>query len=428
MANILDSIIKFGTGLLSNAATQAVDNAGRAAMGGAGLLLVKNAYDRLGDVGERAYTAVDPIAEYALTQSAFRPFTVTTGMGGKLDVDEGGNVDIGLGGQEEALSGQLLGVAGQRFSGGPYGSEVLGEGGRDAIAFGRAMLGQEPELAGGVADASRALLARGQAGLGQTPFGLSGQQQAAQQAFGLGGQFMGQAGMPMGAREQDVYNRIRATQLGEEERQRLALEERLFAQGRGGVQTAMYGGTPEQLAMAKAQEEAQNQAALMAITQAQQEQRQAADIGATYGQLGSNIATQRQALEAAQQLMAQQALQGGSAIASQEQALRNAQQMAALQGLQTGQGLLSTRMGLQEAQQRMGLGALTGAYIPQAQALNALQQGLAAAGLQQRGQLYGAGLFGEAKMTGLEALLGASLGQANLIGQAGTGLLSGAIG
>jgi hypothetical protein len=423
-----DPIIKFGTGLLTNAATQAVDNAGRAAMGGAGLLLVKNAYDRLGDVGQQAYTAVDPIAEAALTQSAFRPFTVTTGMGGRLSVDEGGNVDIGLGGQEEALSGQLLGVAGQRFSGGPYGSEVLGEGGRDAIAFGRAMLGQEPELAGGVADASRALLARGQAGLGQTPFGLSGQQQAAQRAFGLGQEFMGQAGMPMGAREQDVYNRIRATQLGEEERQRLALEERLFAQGRGGVQTAMYGGTPEQLAMAKAQEEAQNQAALMAITQAQQEQRQAADIGATYGQLGSNIATQRQALEAAQQLMAQQALQGGSAIASQEQALRNAQQMAALQGLQTGQGLLSTRMGLQEAQQRMGLGALTGAYIPQTQALNALQQGLAAAGLQQRGQLYGAGLFGEAKMTGLEALLGASLGQANLIGQAGTGLLSGAIG
>jgi hypothetical protein len=428
MAAWYDSIIDFGTNLVSNAATQAVDNAGRAAMGGAGLLLVKNAYDRLGDVGQQAYTAVDPIAESALTQSAFKPFTVTTGMGGTLGVDESGNVDIGLGDQEEALSGQLLGVAGQRFSGGPYGSEVLGEGGRDAIAFGRAMLGQEPELAGGVADASRALLARGQEGLGQTPFGLSGQQQAAQRAFGLGQEFMGQAGMPMGAREQDVYNRIRATQLGEEERQRLALEERLFAQGRGGVQTAMYGGTPEQLTMAKAQESAQNQAALMAITQAQQEQRQAADIGATYGQLGSNIATQRQALEAAQQLMAQQALQGGSAIASQEQALRNAQQMAALQGLQTGQGLLSTRMGLQEAQQRMGLGALTGAYIPQAQSLNALQQGLAAAGLQQRGQLYGAGLFGEAKMTGLEALLGASLGQANLIGQAGTGLLSGAIG
>jgi len=206
----------------------------------------------------------------------------------------------------------------------------------------------------------------------------------------------------LSAREQDVYNRIRATQLGEEERQRLALEERMFAQGRGGVQTAMYGGTPEQLALAKAQESAQNQAALAAIQQAQLEQRQAADIGATYGQLGSNIATQRQALEAAQQL-------------------------SALQALQTGQGLITSRMGLQEAQQRMGLGALTGAYVPQAQALNALQQGLLASQLAQRGQLYGAGLFGEASMGGLNALLGSGLGQANLMGALGTGLLSGAI-
>ena len=400
-----------------------LSNLGTVAQTGAGLGAVTSAYNRLGSIGEQALTGAQSIASSGLSQSAFKPFTVTTGMGDIINVGPEGGVDISQG---TDIGSQLLGVAGQRFSGGPYGSAVLGEGGRDAIAFGRAMLGQEPELAGGVADASRALLARGQAGLGQTPFGLSGQQQAAQRAFGLGQEFMGQAGMPMGAREQDVYNRIRATQLGEEERQRLALEERLFAQGRGGVQTAMYGGTPEQLAMAKAQESAQNQAALMSITQAQQEQRQAADIGATYGQLGSNIATQRQALEAAQQLMAQQALQGGSAIASQEQALRNAQQMAALQGLQTGQGLLSTRMGLQEAQQRMGLGALTGAYIPQAQSLNALQQGLAAAGLQQRGQLYGAGLFGEATMGGLEALLGAGLGQANLMGNVGTGLLSGA--
>ena len=69
----------------------------------------------------------------------------------------------------------------------------------------------------------------------------------------------------------EVYDRIRATQLGEEERQRLALEERLASQGRLGVQTAMFGGTPEQLALAKAQESAQNQASLMAMQQAQQE-------------------------------------------------------------------------------------------------------------------------------------------------------------
>ena len=71
-------------------------------------------------------------------------------------------------------------------------------------------------------------------------------------------------------REQAVFDRIRATQLPEEERQRLALEERLFGQGRLGVSSAMFGGTPEQLALAKAQEEARNQASLMAIQQAKE--------------------------------------------------------------------------------------------------------------------------------------------------------------
>ena len=360
--------------ILGGAFKGILSNLGTVASTGAGLGAVTSAYNRLGSIGEQALTGAGEIASAGLGQSAFKPFTVSTGMGDVISVGEGGTTSISPG---TDIGSQLLGVASQRFSGGPYGSDILGEGGRAAIAA-------------------------GQAGLGATPFGLAGQQQAAQQAFGLGGQFMGQAGMPMGAREQDVYNRIRATQLGEEERQRLALEERLFSQGRGGVQTAMYGGTPEQLALAKAQESAQNQAALAAIQQAQLEQRQAADIGATYGQLGSNIATQRQALEAAQQL-------------------------SALQALQTGQGLITSRMGLQEAQQRMGLGALTGAYVPQAQALNALQQGLLASQLAQRGQLYGAGLFGEASMGGLNALLGSGLGQANLMGALGTGLLSGAI-
>jgi len=360
--------------ILGGAFKGILSNLGTVASTGAGLGAVTSAYNRLGSIGEQALTGAGEIASAGLGQSAFKPFTVSTGMGDVISVGEGGTTSISPG---TDIGSQLLGVASQRFSGGPYGSDILGEGGRAAIAA-------------------------GQAGLGATPFGLAGQQQAAQQAFGLGGQFMGQAGMPMSAREQDVYNRIRATQLGEEERQRLALEERMFAQGRGGVQTAMYGGTPEQLALAKAQESAQNQAALAAIQQAQLEQRQAADIGATYGQLGSNIATQRQALEAAQQL-------------------------SALQALQTGQGLITSRMGLQEAQQRMGLGALTGAYVPQAQALNALQQGLLASQLAQRGQLYGAGLFGEASMGGLNALLGSGLGQANLMGALGTGLLSGAI-
>jgi hypothetical protein len=46
---------------------------------------------------------------------------------------------------------------------------------------------------------------------------------------------------------------------------------------------------------------------------------------------------------------------------------------------------------------------------------------------KDKSQLAGAGLFGEASMSGLEALLGSALGQANLMGNVGTGLLSGAI-
>ena len=181
--------------------------------------------------------------------------------------------------------------------------------------------------------------------------GLSPQEQAfQQQMFGGAGQFFGQAMQPTQEREQAVFERIRQAQRPEEERQRLATEERLASQGRLGLRTAQFGGAPEQFALAKAQEESRNQAMLSAMQQAQQEQMQQAQLGGQF----------------------------------------------------------------------MGAG-----YTPQAQALNALQAGLPAAQMAQRGQLYGAGLFGEAEMGGLEALLGSGLGQANLYGQLGTGLLSG---
>ena len=181
--------------------------------------------------------------------------------------------------------------------------------------------------------------------------GLSPQEQAfQQQMFGGAGQFYQQAMQPTQAREQAVFERIREAQRPEEERQRLATEERLAAQGRLGLRTAQFGGAPEQFALAKAQEEARNQAMLSAMQQAQAEQMQQAQLGGQF------------------------------------------------------------------------MGA---SYTPQAQALNVLQAGMPAAQMAQRGQLTGAGLFGEAQMGGLEALLGSGLGQANLYGQLGTGLLSG---
>lgn len=69
--------------------------------------------------------------------------------------------------------------------------------------------------------------------------------------------------------------------------------------------------------------------------------------------------------------------------------------------------------------QYMGLG-----YMPQNQLLAQLQPGMTSAAQQQQAQLYGAGLFGETSMSGIDALLAANLGRANLIGNAGAGLLA----
>jgi hypothetical protein len=210
---------------------------------------------------------------------------------------------------------------------------------------------------------------------GATPAGVGQVGTAAEQAMGVGGQFMGQLGMPMGAREQEVYDRIRATQLGEEERQRLALEERLFSQGRGGVQTAMFGGTPEQFALAQAQEEAQNRASLAAIQQAQAEQQQQAAIGSQFTGLGAGLLSQQQALEA--------------------------------------------------GQQQMGLGALQGAYIPQAAMLSAFSPALNVASLADVSRRQAGELALEAQMANISGAVGQRAALANLYGGIYGGLGSG---
>jgi len=252
---------------------------GQQALGGlGGALLAQQAYQRLGDIGERARREASDVARQGLTQTEFRPFTVTTATGGMMGVGPEGGTTLAVSPEEQALQRQLLGGAGQ---------------------------------------------------------------------------FYGQAMTPTQEREQAIFERMRAAQRPEEERQRLALEERLAAQGRLGVSSAAYGGaTPELLAQAQAQEEARSRAMLAAMQQAQAEQAQQAQLG---GQL------------------------------------------------------------------------LSAGYVPQAQLIAATQPAMTTAQLAQRGQLEGAGLFGEAEMSGLEALLSSGIGQANLMGQIGTGLLSQAL-
>lgn len=183
---------------------------------------------------------------------------------------------------------------------------------------------------------------------------LSPQQQALQEQLMGGAQgFYGQATTPMAQRQQQVYDALRAVQAPEEERARLALEQRLAAQGRLGLQTAQYGGSPESFALAKAQAEARNQASVAAIEQAMKEQAQQAELGKLYQTMG---------------------------------------------------------------------------YAPLDAQLSAYGQGIQGANIAQAAQQAGTGLFGEAEMGGLSALLAGRIAQANLAGQLGTALLTGTSG
>jgi len=314
-----------------------------------------------------------PLTQLQSPDISFQPFTVTSGLGGVTAGPTG--TAYTLSPQQQAIQDALMGSALGRFQQGPAGVAPSSAAGLQAMAM-------------------------GQQALGQQPFGVMPQEQAAQQAFGLGQQFMGQAGMPTAQREADVYERIRATQRPEEERQRMALEERLFAQGRGGVTTSQYGGTPEQLAMAQAQTEAQNRAMLGAMQQAQAEQQQQAGLGAQYAGLGSSLAAQRQALGSAQQQQALQALAGG-------------------------QGLLSGGLGLEQAQQQLGIGALQAGYAPQAALLSALSPALNVAGMADVARRQQGEFDLETAMANLQGEMGLRTGYGSLFGGVYSGLLGG---
>jgi hypothetical protein len=93
----------------------------------------------------------------------------------------------------------------------------------------------------------------------------------------------------------EMYETLRGLQRPEEERARLALEERMLSQGRLGLMSDAYGGaTPEMLAQAQAQEQAKLQASLGARDAAMAERQQA--LAAGQGLMSLGYMPQQQAL------------------------------------------------------------------------------------------------------------------------------------
>lgn len=305
----------------------------------------------IGNIQENYANYINSMTEQLPPQTTFKPYTVSTGLG-TTGTTETGGVTGALSGQQQALSDVALGGAQGFLTQAQAPNQALGA---QSQLFGAMLGGYQPtgmtpyQLSGQYGASVGGLGAQGTTGYnpyalqqqyqtGYTPdtvspygFGSSQASQLANQAYGLGSQGLataGQAGAPLAGlqttaaqqaqgmlsglggstagREADIYGRIRAMQTPEEQRQQLALEERLASQGRLGVSTAQFGGTPEQMAMDKARAEAQNTAAYQAMQQAQAEQQQQYAQGVGLAGLTGQLAGQGSDLQTAAQARATQ--------------------------------------------------------------------------------------------------------------------------
>jgi hypothetical protein len=127
---------------------------------------------------------------------------------------------------------------------------------------------------------------------------MSPEQQALQNQLMSDAQSLfSQAGVDPSIAQGKLYEQIRATQRPEEQRNALALEERMLSQGRLGLSSDAYGGaTPEMLAQQTAIQEAMGRANLGARTQAMAEQKQMFDTAT--GMMNQGYKPQEEALAA----------------------------------------------------------------------------------------------------------------------------------
>jgi hypothetical protein len=314
---------------MSNPFTRLFENIGKIELGdlaGAGLSYanLQNYYDQYRDIAREAASGAREIGQEAATASQFKPFTVTTGFGGVQATPEGG-FTTALSPQQQARQEALSGITGGLL-GGFTGAQVPD------------VSGIQQQALGGVTGALTGAMA------------------------------------PMAAREADVFERIRAVQRPEEERKRIALQEQLQAQGRTGLRTAQFGGSPEQFALAQAQEEAKNRAALAALQQAGAEQQQ--DLATAQGLFGL-----------------------GTTAAGLPATLQAAQ----LQNIGAGLGL---------------------EYAPEQQLLATLTPALDLSNLVGIGARQGAGFTSEAQMSALEDILQAEAAKAQGLSNIYSSILS----
>ena len=426
--------------------------------------------------GQRGYDLLTGVGNQASADMQFKPFGVTSNLANVQATPTGG-LGVNLDPQQLGLQNTLFGSAGQLAGNlGEQYNPMAGQIGSNAYGQAQNFLGRAGQFDPSIAaqrGAMGGLFGQQQAEYGQPTgmegiteaglsgalgqFGAAGQPSDLQSLRSQYGNLAQQAGqglmMSPEQRQGDIYESIRATQRPEEQRQNLALEERLLGQGRLGISTDAYGGTPEQLAMAKAQAEAGNSASLMARQQAMAEGQQAMQNAQSLTGMTSDLAQVGSGLETAgigrgatlanlgmtgtqaSNQMNQQQLQNLMSLQGADQSAAGYQQQLQQGNFNLGQGMFG--LGTQASQlpsqlQGMDIGnmqaLMNAGYNPQQQALSMFGSGLQSSELAQRGQLGAAELQAQLGQSGAESLMGGEDLANRLRQQMLTGLLSTASG
>ena len=107
-----------------------------------------------------------------------------------------------------------------------------------------------------------------------------------QDMLGGGRNLLNRSMMDPMQREQQLYDRMREIQAPGERQNLQNMNQRMMSQGRTGMGSTEYGGSPEQMAYYKAMGQAQNEAMMGAMSQAQAEQLQQYNMGMGMSQEG----------------------------------------------------------------------------------------------------------------------------------------------
>ena len=202
---------------------------------------VNEAVGRLQALGQAGVTDYANLARTATQGIDFKPYTLTSALGTTQQTAPG-VISQQLTPQQQANVN-----AAQQQQASLYGAAVPDTSGISQKAF----TGTQSQL--GQVGANQEDLASLRAGYGTAAQGMTGM---------LGGSTTGMA--------DQLFQQQQAMRSPVQQRQQLELENRLRAQGRLGTSTAAYGGTPEQLAMAKAVQEQQSADAFNSMSQAEQ--------------------------------------------------------------------------------------------------------------------------------------------------------------